>query len=120
MDFRKSQEFLKGKYVFFYVSEILKRPICQLKPEIDYVSRPFISLYDFVAERIENFDIDKNYKFMDLITSSYKNSYHSTRYVSLRNASKEELSEWVEILVIGNKKIDKNVIGERREFLQYI
>ena len=111
--FNKSQEFLKGKYVFFYVSEIFKRPVSRLIPEIDYMSEPFISLFDFVAERIEDFDIDNNYKFMDLIFSPYKNSYISTRYVSLCNASKDELSEWAEILVIGNKKIDKNIVGER-------
>ena len=111
--FNKSQEFLKGKYVFFYVSEIFKRPVSRFIPEIDYMSEPFISLFDFVAERIEDFDIDNNYKFMDLIFSPYKNSYISTRYVSLCNASKDELSEWAEILVIGNKKIDKNIIGER-------
>lgn len=110
--FNKSQEFLKGKYVFFYVSEIFKRPVCRFIPEIDYMSRPFISLFDFVAERIEDFDIDKNYEFMDLIFSPYKNSYSSTRYVSLCNASKDELSEWAEITVIGNRIIDKNIIGE--------
>ena len=111
--FNKSQEFLKGKYVFFYVSEIFKRPVSRLIPEIDYMSEPFISLFDFVAERIEDFEIDKNYSFMDLIDSPYKNFYRTTRYVSLCNASKDELSEWAEILVIGNKKIDKNIIGER-------
>ena len=110
--FNKSQEFLKGKYVFFYVSEIFKRPVSRFIPEIDYMSRPFISLFDFVAERIEDFDIDKNYEFMDLIFSPYKNSYSSTRYVSLCNASKDELSEWAEITVIGNRIIDKNIIGE--------
>ena len=114
IDFRKSQEFIKGKYLFFYVSEIFKRPVCRFIPEIDYMSRPFISLFAFVAERIEEFDIDKNYEFMDLINSPYKNSYSSTRYVSLRNVSKEELSEWAEILVIGNKIIDKNIIGEEK------
>lgn len=112
--FNKSQEFLKGKYVFFYVSEIFKRPVSRFIPEIDYMSRPFISLFDFVAERIEDFDVDNNYKFMDLIYSPYKNSYSSTRYVSLCNASKDELSEWAEIQVIGNKKIDKNTIGEEK------
>ncbi len=114
IDFRKSEEFIKGKYLFFYVSEIFKWPICQLIPEIDYVSEPIISLFDFVAESVEEFDIDKNYEFMDLIFSPYKNSYSSTRYVSLCNDSKEEVAEWAEILVIGNKKIDKNIIGEEK------
>ena len=113
MDFRKSQEFLKGKYVFFYVSEISNSPVCRFIPEIDYMSEPIISLFDFVAERIEDFEIDKNYSFMDLIDSPYKNFYRTTRYVSLCNASKDELSEWAEIQVIGNKKIDKSIIGER-------
>ena len=114
IDFRKSQEFIKGKYLFFYVSEIFKHPITQLMPEIDYTTRPFISLFDFVVERIEEFDIDKNYKFMDMIYSPYKNSYRSTRYISLCNALKEELAEWAEISVIGNKKIDKKIIGEKK------
>ncbi len=114
IDFKKSQEFLKGKYVFFYVSEILKSPVSRLISEIDYMSEPFISLFDFVAERVEDFDIDMNYKFMDLISSPYKNSYSSTRYASLYNASKEELAEWAEISVIGNKKIDKKTIGEEK------
>ena len=114
MDFRKSQEFLKGKYLFFYVSEIFKRPITQLMPEIDYTSEAVISLHDFVAERIDEFDIDKNYKFMDMIFSPYKNSYSLNRYVSLYNASKEELAEWAEVSVIGNKQIDKNIIGEKK------
>ena len=113
IDFRKSQEFLKGKYVFFYVSEISKHPVTQLMPNIDYISEAVISLYDFVAERIKEFDIDKNYKFMDMIDPPYKHCYLSTRFIVLFNASKEELSEWAEISVIGNKRIDNKTIGDK-------
>jgi hypothetical protein len=113
IDFRKSQEYIRGKYLFLYVSRISKHPITQLMPEIDYISEAIISLYDFVAEKIEEFDIDKEYKFMDMIDPPYKHCYFSTRFIALFNASKEELSEWAEISVIGNKRIDNKTIGDK-------